>query len=108
MEKQIQEVIAFIQQHYQEDISLELLAQTIHISETQLCRSFKQLTGSTPFTYLKRYRIMKSCEWLDDSDKKISEICSLCGFNNISYYNREFLRIMKMTPSAYRKNGRPE
>lgn len=103
LEEQMQEAIRFIHRHFQEDISLGLLAGTVHVSEGQLCRSFKQLTGSTPFTYLKRYRIMKSCELLMYSDKKISEICSLCGFNNISYFNREFLRIMKVTPSVYRK-----
>lgn len=101
---QVQNVLQFIHAHYQEDISLDILAKLAHVSDAQLCRTFKQFTGSTPFTYLKRYRILKSCEWLLNSDKKISEICSLCGFNNISYYNREFLRIMKVTPSAYRKN----
>ena len=37
------------------------------------------------------------------SSKKISEIASLCGFNSISYFNRTFLKITGMTPSAYRK-----
>lgn len=104
-EEQMLKVVRYIHQHYQEDISLSLLAKTVHISEGQLCRSFKQLTGSTPFTYLKRYRIMKSCEYLLNSDKKISETCTLCGFNNISYFNREFLRIMKVKPSVYKKKA---
>lgn len=101
---QLQTVLQFIHAHYQEDISLDTLAKLAHVSDAQLCRTFKQFTGSTPFTYLKRYRILKSCEWLLNSNKKISEICGLCGFNNISYYNREFLKIMKVTPSVYRKN----
>ena len=73
------------------------------MSEGQFCRSFKQLTGSTPFTYLKKHRIMHSCDYLAGSGRKISEICTLCGFSNISYFNREFLKAMKVTPSAYRK-----
>ena len=36
-------------------------------------------------------------------DKKIAEIASLCGFNNISYFNREFKKYMKMSPSQYRQ-----
>lgn len=103
-EKQMEYVLEYIHQHYREDITLGMLAKTVHISEAQLCRSFKALTGSTPFSYLKKYRIMKSCEELVKTNKKISEICSSCGFNNISYYNREFLKIMKVTPSVYRKN----
>lgn len=102
-ERQLQETIRYIHTHYQEDISLEMLAQTAHVSEGQLCRSFRQLTGNTPFTYLKRFRIRQSCAYLAGSEKKISEICTLCGFNNISYFNREFLKMMKVTPSEYRK-----
>lgn len=106
LEPQVQEAIRFIHAHFQEDISLEALAGVSHVSEGQLCRSFKQLTGNTPFTYLKRYRIQKSCAYLAESDKKISEICMLCGFNNISYFNREFLRMLKVTPSVYRAQCR--
>lgn len=102
-ERQLQETVRYIHTHYQEDISLEMLAQTAHVSEGQLCRSFRQLTGNTPFTYLKRFRIRKSCAYLAGSGKKISEICMLCGFNNISYFNREFLKMMKVTPSEYRR-----
>ncbi|MDO4293564.1 MAG: AraC family transcriptional regulator [Eubacteriales bacterium] len=93
----------FIQAHYWEDITLAMLAEAAHVSEGQLCRIFKRAAGCTPFFWLKRYRIQKSCFWLSDSDKKIAEIGTLCGFNNISYFNREFLKLMKMTPSEYRK-----
>lgn len=102
-EMQMYKIKQFIQDHYQEEITLSMLAKVVYISEAQLCRSFKQMTGNTIFAYLKKYRVLKSCEWLRSSDKKIQEICSLCGFNNISYYNREFLKIMKMTPSEYRR-----
>lgn len=105
MTKQIEAVAAYIRAHYQEEFSLALLAGVGHMSEGQLCRSFRQHTGATPFTYLKRYRILKSCVYLAETDKKISEICMLCGFNNISYFNREFLKIMKATPSEYRRQS---
>lgn len=108
LERQVQEAVRYMHAHFQEDISLEELADIAHVSMGQLCRSFKQLTGNTPFTYLKRYRIQKSCAYLADSDKKISEICMLCGFNNISYFNREFLRTLRVTPSVYRAQCRKE
>lgn len=105
-EERMEEVLGFVHAHYEADISLHELAQLAHMSEGQFCRRFKQIMGSTPFTYLKKYRITKSCLFLSETDKKISEICSLCGFNNISYYNREFQRIMKTTPSEYRLEAR--
>lgn len=101
--KQLQITMHYIHEHYSEDISLPMLAEIAHMSSGHFCRSFKQLTTYTPFEYLKRYRILRSCSYLTDSNKKISEICLLCGFNSISYYNKEFLKIIKMTPSEYRK-----
>ena len=108
VELRMQETLDFIHGHFQEEISLETLARTAHLSEGQFCRSFRQVTGYTPFTYLKRYRLLQSCVYLTETDKKISEICLLCGFNNISYFNREFLKMMQMKPSAYRTRRRSE
>lgn len=106
LEAQLEETLAFIHGHFQEELTLEMLAETAHMSEGQFCRTFKRLTGNTPFSYLKRYRLLKSCAYLTETDKKISEICMLCGFNNISYFNREFLKMMKVRPSVYRNTIR--
>lgn len=92
-------ICSFIDQN----ITLEELAEYAHLSEGQFCRSFKELTGMTPFRYLIRYRILQSCNQLLLTDKKVTEIALSCGFNNISYYNRAFFKIMRMTPTEYRK-----
>ena len=89
--------------NYHQNITLEELAEYAHLSEGQFCRSFKELTGMTPFRYLIRYRILQSCNQLLLTDKKVTEIALSCGFNNISYYNRAFFKIMRMTPTEYRK-----
>lgn len=100
----LQKIIEFIHANYDEDISLDRLTKIAHMSKEHLCRTFKQATGYTPFAYLKYYRILKSCHYLKNTDKKVSEICALCGFNNISYFNREFLQTMQTTPLRYRNN----
>ncbi|MBS5935001.1 MAG: helix-turn-helix domain-containing protein [Clostridiales bacterium] len=46
-------------------------------------------------------------EQLSDAIKKITDIATINGFNNISYFNREFMKLMKMTPSEYRKSMVP-
>lgn len=98
------EVLDYIHNNYQEEISLDDMTRIAHMSKEHLCRIFRKSTGQTPISYLKQYRILKSCYYLQKTDKKISEICTLVGFNNISYFNREFLRILQTTPSQYRKD----
>lgn len=92
---------------WKKDITLKNLASCVHLSEGQFCRSFKLLTGLSPFRYLNRYRILQSCNELNHTNKKITDIATMNGFNNISYYNREFMKLMEMTPSEYRKSMVP-
>lgn len=100
---QLQPVINYIQENYSQPLTLDDLASIVHLSEGQFCRSFKQLTGMTPFQYLVRYRILQSCHDLNTTNKKITDIASTHGFNNISYYNRAFFKVMNMTPTEYRR-----
>lgn len=95
--------IDYIHEHYVSDITLGLLAKQSGLSKGCFCRYFKKLNGEAPFTYIARYRIRKSCELLLNTDMKITQIASQCGFYNISYYNRTFMQYMKCKPSEYRK-----
>ena len=95
--------IEYIHEHYNSDMTLEELAKQSGLCKGTFCRYFKNLNGETPFTYIVRYRIRKSCEVLLNTDMKITDVASQCGFSNISYYNRAFLKYMKCRPSVYRK-----
>lgn len=99
-------VITHIQEHYQESVTLEQMAELAHLSEGQFCRLFKAFTGMSPNQYLIRYRILQSCQLLLNTDTCITDIALSCGFNNISYYNRAFLKIMNTTPGDYRRFNR--
>ena len=101
--KQLSTAIAYLHTNYQRSITLNELAASVHLSEGEFCRSFKRLTGLTPFRYLVRYRILQSCNELQFTNQKITDIALSNGFNNISYYNRAFMKLMNMTPSEYRK-----
>ncbi len=103
LSEQLEPAIRFIQNNYQQALSLDELASCVHLSEGQFCRTFKHLTGMTPFQYLVRYRILQSCQELSSTGKKITDIATTHGFNNISYYNRAFFKVMNMTPTEYRR-----
>ncbi|MBP1756319.1 MAG: transcriptional regulator, AraC family [Firmicutes bacterium] len=95
--------IDYIHEHYVNDLTLELLAKQSGLCKETFCRYFKKLTGESPFTYIIRCRIRKSCELLLSSEMKITQVASQCGFDNISYYNRTFMQYVKCKPSQYRK-----
>lgn len=95
-------VISYIQEHFHQNITLGQMADLVHLSEGQFCRLFKAFTGMSPNQYLIRYRILQSCQQLLQTNTSITDIALSCGFNNISYYNRAFLKIMNTTPGEYR------
>lgn len=103
----VREAIAYIHEHYTEDVQLAEMADTLHVSNAYLCRIFRQMTGIPPFVYLNKYRIMKSCELLASTDAPVGEIAGRCGFNTISYFNREFSKFTRTTPTAFRRHDVP-
>lgn len=105
LHREIQKSMDFLQQHFQSPLTLAELSKKAGFSESYFCHSFKRCTGYTPFEYLNRLRIVKSCELLTQTNKKITEIASLCGFNNISYFNRIFCKKVGVSPSRYRNSS---
>lgn len=101
---QLSPSLEFIQKNYVSDITLEEIASASHLCKGQFCTQFKKLMSYTPFQYLTRYRILKSCDLLTMGNMKIADIATLSGFNNISYYNRMFQKIMKLTPTQFNRN----
>lgn len=97
-------VVKYMKENYAYEIALADLARMIPMSEGQFCRVFKQHMKMSPMQYLLRYRILQSCHLLQETDKKIGEIANLTGFNNISYFNKVFLKIIGCTPKEYRNS----
>lgn len=96
-------VLAYIQAHYKEEISLKDLAELLPMSEGQFCHAFKEMMNLPPIAYVIRYRILQSCSLLMETDWKISEIARSVGFNTISYFNREFIKAIGCSPGKYRE-----
>ncbi|WP_433943063.1 AraC family transcriptional regulator [Paenibacillus sp. SN-8-1] len=103
--ERLKKVILYIQQNYDSTIRLHELADLIPMSEGQFCRFFKSMTGQTPMDYVNSYRIRQAAEMLRVEDRKISDIALEVGFDNISYFIRVFRKMMKCSPSAFRKGS---
>jgi len=85
---------------------LEVLAAMVSLSPSRLRHLFKQEVGTTPGKYLKRERLKKAELLLRTTFLSIKEIINLLGLPSSTHFVRDFRRIHKMTPTAYRKlNG---
>lgn len=106
--RRIKTVKQYINDHYAEDLSLELLSDLIGMSPSSFSRFFKQRTHKTLTSYITDIRLGVAARALVDSTQNISEICYNCGFNNLSNFNRIFKAKKGMSPkefrALYRKN----
>lgn len=95
--------LAYIDDHYAEDIPLFTLAELCNLSEGYFCRQFKAATGSTFIEYLNFVRIYNAEKLLNHTKKPILDISMEVGFSTVSYFNRTFRRFKSCSPSNYRR-----
>lgn len=103
-EERVKKMLLYIHDHYQEKIGLEQVADAASISVRECLRCFRQNLNTTPFSYLLEYRIRKAAVELRETDQSVTDIAYSCGFSGTSYFSKIFRKIMKCTPSAYRKS----
>lgn len=96
----------YIEHHFSEDITLERLAAEFYISKFYLTREYKKIYGKTIFQHIINCRINYGKRLLRFSDRSVDEIAHLCGFNDQSYFVRQFKKAENVTCFAYRKMWR--
>lgn len=92
----------YILKHYDEDVSLNVLADFVHVNASYLSRVFKQYTGENLLEYIRGVRLNKACELLHQPGLRISEISEKLGFQTPAYFSFYFKKNMGMTPREYR------
>lgn len=91
--------------NFNRDISLTEVADLIFMTRTSFCRFFLDRTKRTFSDFLIDFRINHAKKLLKKTDKKISNISDLCGFNNLSFFNKKFKEKLEETPKNYRKSN---
>lgn len=93
-------VIAYLNKHYDEHITLELLVSLVNINKYQLVKDFKKETGMTILQYLNLIRC-KVCKGMMKDGISASEAAYSCGFATPSYFSKVFTKTMGKPPSYF-------
>lgn len=104
--RRMQQICAYVMAHYVHPISLDDIAAEMGMNRSAFCTYFKRCKGMTFTQFVARYRVNTVCELLRQSQRQVSEICYMTGFNNVSHFNHVFRQLKGMSPSAYRKSVR--
>jgi AraC family transcriptional regulator len=103
-QRQLLQVLEYINEHLNQDIKLVELADLLGMSQFHFSHLFKQAIGTSPYQYLLQQRIERAKQLLKQNDQSIMDIAFLCGFNSHSHLSKQFRQLTGMTPRAYRAN----
>ena len=95
--------IDYISECCDRPIKVEELAAMCHISETHLRRVFRDCMQMSPVEYINWVRIRTACGELKRTNDTVGDIAVRCGFSTLSTFNRNFHRIMGISPQQWRK-----
>lgn len=95
-------IFDFINEHHSSKISTVTLANHVGLTTNSLCRFFKKMTHKSVIDFLNEYRIRKAVELLNNEPTQpISKIMYNCGYNDASYFTKQFKKYQKTTPSKF-------
>ena len=99
----IKKILSYIEDNYQNKITLNDIAGHIHLCESECTRLFKRHMNTTLFAFLQEYRIERSLEFLQ-ADQPVSAVADKAGFSDPNYYSKVFAKIKGCSPREYRKH----
>lgn len=102
-EERLKKMLSLIHLNYGKKLTVGQIANEASISVSEAMRCFKSTLGTSPIQYVKNYRLEKAFEQMN-TNQTISEIANQCGFEDMSYFGREFKKRYGSSPSDWRKN----
>ena len=99
------EIVAYVEDNYQNDIYLDFVADRFNLSPKYLSRAFKKYTNVRFVDYLNEIRISHAKELLNTTDETIMDIAKQVGFNSRNTFYRVFKNSQGVTPAEYRSKN---
>jgi two-component system response regulator YesN len=100
----IENVINFIHQHFNENLTLQSLSEIAYVHPAYLSKLFKEKTGSNFIDYLTSVRIEKAKVLLRDISLRVYDISDMVGYSSPKHFSKLFKDTTGLTPRDYRKN----
>ncbi|MDQ0900590.1 helix-turn-helix domain-containing protein [Paenibacillus sp. V4I7] len=100
--KQFSEILHYIHEHYNEELSIEYFAGLLNMSNGHFSRTFKEEVGEKYVEYIAKYRLMKAKQFLLETDMKIDDIAEKVGYWGRNSFIRTFRKYEGITPAKYR------
>ena len=103
VQKDMEYATHYFTEHYNQDISIDAFASSLHMSTCWFIRNFKQYHRITPMAYILSIRIANAQNLLETTSYNVTEIASIIGYDNPLYFSRLFKKQTGLSPSEYRK-----
>ncbi|WP_371662493.1 GlxA family transcriptional regulator [Streptomyces sp. NBC_00280] len=97
------DVLVWMERHLDEEVTVEQLAERAHMSPRTFARRFQQETGTTPYRWILRQRVLLAQQLLEATDETMDAIAWRTGFGNAAALRHQFVRSLGTTPQAYRR-----
>ena len=99
------EIISYINEHFQQDLSLDILASKTNLSVYHFTRSFTREIGVSPHQYIIKTRLSAAKYLLKSTETSVKDIAFSTGFNSESSFCITFKKWEHVTPSQYRQEA---
>ncbi|MEV5435431.1 helix-turn-helix domain-containing protein [Streptomyces sp. NPDC052682] len=102
----IGEVLAWMERHLDQEVTVEQLAARAHMAPRTFARRFHQETGTTPYRWILRQRVLLAQHLLEATDETVDAVAGRTGFGTAAALRHHFVRALGTTPNAYRRTFR--
>ena len=95
-------VLSYIDNHINDDITLERVSKSVYVSSEYLSRLFKKEVGLNFKEYVIKCKMTKAMELLKDPKYKVYEISEILGYKSVGFFSKVFREYTKFSPTEYR------
>ncbi|MBW3138564.1 AraC family transcriptional regulator [Ferrimonas balearica] len=101
----LERALRHMHEHYQQSLDIDQLAAMANMSPSTFHRNFRQMTASSPIQYLKKLRLTRARELLQDRGLKVKQAAAMVGYESPTQFSREFKRYFGETPQHWAGQG---